>query len=241
MSRRKKSNEGPSWFGVVFAALLSVALGVVLGAVLLVIKPVTVVKAPVKDEERERGMVYYVQGSRDTAKANSANAKRQAFLAGKSVSVTEDELNVLAGPAPAAVPAKTPNAADKSAKPADKAGAAPAAEGAAAQTFALGAPNFRIADENLHVAVPVTVNLLGLAQPVIVQTRGGFAKESDMFVYVPQSMTIGSLPLDRLPMAANYVRDRFLNAQAIPDEIKTAWAKLANVSIENKTLKLTMP
>lgn len=241
MSRRKKANNEPSWFGVIFAALLSVALGVVLGAALLAIKPVTIVKAPVKDEEREAGMVYYVQGSRDTAKAAAATAKRQAFLSGQSVSLTEDDLNLLAGPAPAPIPAKAPKSADKAAKPAEKPAPTPAADGAAADTIVLGTPNFRIVDQDLHVAVPTTLNLLGLAQPVIVQTRGGFVKENDMFVYVPQSITIGSLPLDRLPMASRYVRDRVINAQTISNELKVAWAKVANVAIENKTLKLTMP
>jgi hypothetical protein len=29
--------------------------------------------------------------------------------------------------------------------------------------------------------------------------------------------------------------------QPIPEDIKTSWAKLANVSIDNNALKLTMP
>jgi hypothetical protein len=47
--------------------------------------------------------------------------------------------------------------------------------------------------------------------------------------------------LQRVPLLANYVRDKFLTSQTIPEDIKVSWAKLANVSIEGNALKLTMP
>jgi len=76
---------------------------------------------------------------------------------------------------------------------------------------------------------------------VIVQTRGTFVKESNGFVFEPESLYAGSCPLLRLPFVASYVREKFLGEQSLPDELKAGWAKLANVSIEGNALKLTMP
>jgi hypothetical protein len=80
-----------------------------------------------------------------------------------------------------------------------------------------------------------------MSEKVVVQTRGGFAKQGDIFVYEPRDFYIGSLPITRLPMVSKYAREKFLNSQAIPDDIKTAWAKLVHVSVEGNVLKLTMP
>jgi hypothetical protein len=54
-------------------------------------------------------------------------------------------------------------------------------------------------------------------------------------------MYLGSCPVQRLPFLASYVRDKFVSAQPIPEDIAMAWRKLANASVEGNTLKLTMP
>ena len=72
---------------------------VVLGALLLVFRPVVTVKEEPK--ERDRGVVYYVEGSRDPSKARQALAKRKAFTDGQSITITEEEINALIAPPPA--------------------------------------------------------------------------------------------------------------------------------------------
>ncbi len=254
-----RATRGPSWAEVILGALLSIVLGVALGAVLLVLRPVVmpkeVAKQPAKpgakeaakpapkEGELDRRMVYYFEGAKgDAAKAKQAEAKRKALVAGQSISVTEDELNALITPAtPAAAagkPAEKGKAAPKG-KEAEKAAPPPAA--GSDEAFAAGPPNFRIKDGVLQVGVPLTVNALGLGQKVIVQARGGFVKKGDLFVYDPDVLYLGSCPVQRLPFLSGYVRDKFLAAQPIPDDIKAAWPKLANVAIEGNTLKLTMP
>ena len=76
---------------------------------------------------------------------------------------------------------------------------------------------------------------------MVVQTRGGFEKQGDVFVYEPDTFYVGSLPLQRIPILANYARAHFLNAQTIPDDIKASWAKLASVSVDGNILNLKMP
>lgn len=231
MSRKiDRALHGPSWLEVILGAVLSLVLGVLLGAGLLIFRPVVVVREMPKEEARDPKAVYFVEGSRDSSRGRDAGAKRKAFAEGRSVTVIEDELNALAGPAATFA---TPKAgAPVPAKPAD------AAEQGMLVT---GTPNFRIREGALQVGVPVTIDVLGFSEKVIVQTRGGFKKQGDVFVYQPGVFYIGSLPVQRLPIVPKYARDTFLNSQAIPDDIKGSWPKLANVSIDGNVLSLVMP
>src|SRR3954470_1158680 len=102
----KTIRVGPSWTEVFLGAFLSLALGIVLGALSLMLRPVVTVKELPKEADRQPGAVYYFEGSRDGTKAASAEAKRKNFAAGQSVSFNEDELNILA--APKGTPAPSP-------------------------------------------------------------------------------------------------------------------------------------
>lgn len=236
MSTKKidRAVHGPGWGEVILGAVLSLVLGVVIGAALLVIRPVVTVKELPKEADRDATAVYYVEGSRDTAKAKQALAKRKAFVEGQSVSVIEDEINslVTVAPAPAAV---APKAGEKK----DEKAPAPA-PAASSDTLALGAANVRIRDGVMQVGVPVTLNVLGLSQKIVLQARGNFEKQGDVFVFHPAQLYLGSCPVQRLPFVAGFVQKKFLAAQAIPEDIATAWHKLTGVAIEGNTLKLAM-
>lgn len=237
---------GPSWFEVIFGAMLSVALGAVLGVALLAFGPVTVVKELPATEERVAGATYFVQGSRDTNKARSAADRRKSFLEGQSVSVTEDELNVLAGP-PVAFAAPKPVAPKAGTPPAQKAPApapppAPAKPGDKGdeEMLTLGTPNFRLHEEKFQIGVPVTVNALGLGKKIVVQADGTFVKRGELFAYASTEIFVGACPVHRVPYLADFAREKLL-AQKIPDEVAASWAKLASVKVEGKTLRLKMP
>jgi hypothetical protein len=227
MSRKiDRALHGPSWTEVILGAALSLLLGVVLGATLLMFRPVVVVRQMPAEEAIDPKAVYFVEGSRETSRARDAAAKRKAFLDGQSVTVIEDELNALAGSATAA----------------PKSGASPTAEGDGGDgMLATGTPNFRIRDGAMQVGVPVTLSLLGLSRKLTVQTRGGFVQQGGQFEYAPDTVYVGSLPLQRVPMLANFARNQFLDSQSLPEDIKAAWARLADVSIEGNVLNLTMP
>lgn len=229
------TDHQPSWAEVILGATLSVALGGVLGAGLLILKPLAAVKELPKDGERVAGVVYYIEGGHDSGKARQAAAKRKLFAQGKSVTVTEDEINsfVTQPPKPAAAPAPK-------AKAGEKAAPAPAAP-AAADGLTVGGANFRIRDGVVQLAVPVTVGFLGLDQKVTVLTRGTFAKKGETFAFVPETLYVGSCPMQRLPFATGYVAGKFLNTQALPEDIAAVWPKLTEVSVDGSTLKLAMP
>src|SRR5687768_12387337 len=95
-SKLHRKLHGPGWVEVFFGAVLSVLLGVVLGAVYLVFKPVTSVKEMPK--EPIPGMVYYIEGSREGSKIREVSAKRKLMAQGSSVVLNHDELNTLVKP-----------------------------------------------------------------------------------------------------------------------------------------------
>ncbi|MEO6246711.1 MAG: hypothetical protein ABIQ12_14895 [Opitutaceae bacterium] len=234
--RKNPAPNGPSWFEVIFGAVLSVALGGVLGLLLLAFAPVTVVKALPSEEERDPKAVYFVEGSRESNKARNAPAKRAAFLDGQSVTLSEDELNVLAGPP---TPFHRPKPAP--AKPGAPPPPPPATPAKADEdTLTMGTANFRLQSDKIQIAVPVTVNLLGLGQKIVVQSEGAFVKHGDLFAYDPATLFIGACPVHRVPYLSSYAREKVL-AQKIPDPLAASWAKLANVTVEDKTLRLKMP
>lgn len=243
MSRKiDRALRGPSLVEVVLGALISLVLGVVIGATVLIFRPVVVVKELPKEDARDPSALYFVEGSRDATKGREALAKRKAFAGGQTVTVIEDELNAIAGPAAnfgaAAAPGApaAPKAPEK--KVPDKTGVP---EAPSEETIVTGTPNFRLRDNLMQIGIPVTVNLLGMAEKVVVQTKGGFARQGDKFVYQPTEFYIGCLPVTRLPMVSDYAREKFLASQTIPEDIKAAWSKLTNVSVEGTVLKLTMP
>jgi hypothetical protein len=236
-AKLNRTPHGPGWIEVILGALLSLILGVVVGAALLVARPVITAKDTPKEADRDPKAVYFVQGARDPSKSRSALAKRKAFGEGQSVTLAEDELNALAALSPnvlASPGAETPPPAPK------KADAAKPAE-SAAPTVSSGALNFRMRDGKLQVSVPMTIDVLGLAPKVIVQANGTFVKADRGYTFEPETIYVGSLPLHRLPFATGFGREKLLSNLSIPDDVAASWAKLASVAIEGNTLKLTMP
>lgn len=224
MSQRfDRTHYGPSWVEVILGAVLSAVLGVVLAAGYFVFKPVTRIKELLK--EPAAGTVYYIEGSRDYSNARRLVAKEKFFVKGGSVVVNEDELNAAASPVTAPV--------------------APGSEPAAAPTTILtpGAPNFRIHDGAVQISVPVRLKLdiLYLDTTVLVQSTGNFVRQGATFVFVPKTVYVGSCSVDRLPRAVEFVMKKIYDTQQVPDDIAGAWSKLADVTVEGTTLRLTMP
>ncbi len=228
MSKVDRAIHGPTWAEVLLGAVLSLVLGVVIGALLLVLKPV--VTATEMPKEPVAGTVYYLPGARDGSAGRQAMVKRKAFVAGQSVKVTEQEINALADAAAAP-------AAPAPAKPGEKAAPAPAASG----FLNPGTPNVRIRNGTMQVGVPLAVDVFGFGAKIMVVAQGGFEKDGDTFAYEPSELYLGSCPVQRLPFLSSYVRKQLLAAHPVPEDIAIAWSKLANVTIEGNTLNLAMP
>lgn len=224
-SKVDRAVHGPGWGEVILGAVLSLILGVVIGAVLLVLKPVVVAKEMPK--EPVPGTVYYIQGMvGGPSQAQEVLAKRKALVQGQSIKVTESEINALAA-ANAATGAKAAGKASSNGAKSD-------------ETVSTGVPNVRIHNGALQVAVPVTLNIFGFEQKVIAQARGGFEKNGDVFAYDPDEIYLGSCPVQRLPFLASYIRHKVTNGQNIPDDVVAAWSRLASVTIDGNVIDLSM-
>lgn len=220
-SKIDRAKYGPGWVEVFFGAALSVILGVSLAFAHLVFKPVAKVKELPK--EPVSGQVYFIEGSTDAGKGKAWLRKRQALCEAQSVELSEEELNTAI-----ATPTEKPKAGEAAAK-------APAADAA----LTPGAINFRIANSELQIALPVKVSYLDAV--VIIQAQGSFRRSGDSFQFAPQTVYIGSCPLHRLPMVAGPLLKRLFKTATIPEDLAGAWAKLSDVTVEGKLLKLKMP
>lgn len=147
-----------------------------------------------------------------------------------------------------AKPAK-PASNQPGAKPAPNAPApAPAADQAAAapaeqppeELITPSVVNFRIRDGVVQVGLPCTVNTMGYQFPVVVQARGGFEKRDDLYVFVPDELIVGSLPVHRFPNAVEYILKKVMSSDALSPEMMATWKKVKTVVVDGKTIKVTI-
>lgn len=224
-----KAKYGPGWGEVIFGAVLSLVLGAALALGYLVVKPAQALKALPK--EPTPGAVYYIEGSSGADNGKQWMRKKELFIEGTSVTLSEDELNAWI--------------ASETAPPAPAPGQKPAAKPPATPTsiIELGTPNFRLHDGLMQIGSKGTLNLSwwGVKETIFVQATGRFVKQGGSFAFVPEQFYIGSCPLYRVPGLGVYVFDRLLAKLKVPDDLAAAWKKLADVSIDDHTLKLTMP
>ncbi|HKB90920.1 MAG TPA: hypothetical protein VKC60_10435 [Opitutaceae bacterium] len=217
-SKIDRAKYGPGVFEVTLGVILSVALGVLLAFVYLVLKPVQVVK--VLPKEQPAYTVYYIEGSTNSSRGKQWMRKKQLFVEGSTVSLTEDELNAWI-----AASTTPPKAA---ANPQPKNAESPP-------------PNFRIHDGNLQIGLPCTLSAFGYTVQLIAQTQGHFDRKGSGFVYSPDRVYLGSCPLQRLVGFGGSLIKRFVKMPDIPEDISNAWKNLTDVAIEGNSLKLTMP
>lgn len=218
----EKALYGPSTFEVALGAVLGLLLGIVLAAVYLVMKPVQTVKEMPK--EPQKGAVYYLAGKVDPNRGRGWQAKQNTFVAGGSVAVTEEELNAWAaslGGVPAAP------------------GAQPAAPAPADGFLSASGLNFRISGDRLQIAQKVTFNYFGLAKEVQLIATGGFAPGGDGFVFRADSLYLGSCPAHALPGVGGPLARALAARAKVPDDFRSAWAKLDAVGVEDNLLKAT--
>lgn len=214
--------EGPGWIEVIFGAILSLLLGVVVAAVFLVLKPVPTVKELPKEPVAK--MVYYIEGSRDSSKTRAVISKQKVLAQGGSVVLVEDELNAMVVPPPAAPVAKKMELPQ------------PAAEKKAVTP---GNPNFRIRDNVMQIAVPVQLSAYEMDYKIILQARGGFAKEGDAVVFQPSELYLGSCPLEKLPAVKEYVLKYLIAKMTLAEDAAAVWKKVTAATVEGSTVHLT--
>ncbi|SDR66847.1 hypothetical protein [Opitutus sp. GAS368] len=231
----EKALYGPSMTEVALGAVLGLIVGVLAACVYLVFKPVSQVKELPK--EVSRSVVYYIPGNEGGAKSKNWQAKQKQFLSNPtfSLSLVEEELNAWA--ATLAVPTAPPP--PPPAKPGAKPAAAPAdaPKPATDGIFNPGRPNFKVVDGKLQIGGKCLLNWYGLTYEITVVTTGTFKKSGDSVVYLPDTVYLGSCPVHLLPAVSGPLMSHLISRVKVPDEIHSAWAKLASITIEGTALK----
>lgn len=215
--RIERELNGPGLFEITLGALMGIVLGVVLGCLYLILKPVEILTKP--PETQGAGDVYFVKGDVNTTKARQWTRKQQLLSAGGAADVlfNEEELNAWV----ASATAKTPSDSSKVVVP--------------------ESVNFRIRDGVMQVGIIGKFQALEMTHPFVIQARGKFAPGANGFEFIADELYIGSLPTHRFPGLPQWLMQRALAAQELPEELTTMWLKLKLVAVEDSMLHVIVP
>ncbi len=234
--------RAPSLVEIILGSILSVLLGAVVAATILVLKPVEVLKEAPKDKELDPAKVYYFEGRKEYTAGQRWRFKRDSLVQGHTIRVNEDELNTWIEEIYPRLPVETKAAT----KPKAKAGEATPKKAADGPLFSIetGTPNFRVTSDTLRIGVIYYINVFGNAFQIVVQSAGTFEKPrrgDDPVFYKPSVLFVGSLPVHKLLMLKPLILAQVIDTFEFPAELEAAWAKLAEVKVENREVVLVRP
>lgn len=239
---RAPNLRAPGLVEIIIGSILSVVLGALLAATILIVKPVEVLKEPPK--EVEAGKIYYFAGSKDWNAGQQWRFKKDSLAQGHSVRVSEDELNAWVENIYPMLPVETVRPAPKGKDGKTPARKPSAKNGEAGPPIQTGTPNFRLMGDTMKIGVTYYVDLFGWwSFSVVAQTEGTFIKpkRGDAPIYFqPDSLYVGSLPIHKLLVARPIVFSQLVNTFEFPADLKQTWAKCAEVKIENRQLVLKL-
>lgn len=98
-------------------------------------------------------------------------------------------------------------------------------------------PNIRMAGSQMQLAL--VIKMEGLSTPIVFQSKGGFAKSAEGFVFVPQTTYFGTLPLPD-GAAGWLVNAFFAKVFGGPDAgaFRAAWTSLDSAAVQGEYLSL---
>jgi hypothetical protein len=216
---RPSDHKAPGIFGVVFSALLSLVLGVLVAFVYLIVQPVEVLTSAPKEEPAGTVLLLGAPGAGNA----SWEEKRDALVGGslKEVTLTESELNAWAGAR--FEPVKVEEDVKKT-----------------SFFIAAATPNFRIEGGLLQVGMVNTAYVYGHEGPLVLQAKGRFVAGAQGWSFTPEEALLGALPLHKIPAVLPFVASRF-GANNLPEEVTTVLTKAREISVRADGLTLALP
>lgn len=220
----KANREAGSLGGALFAAVLSMLLGLFLGVANLATLPVSEVREMPAEEDQKPHTVYFVQGQERSG--NSYRTKEAAVLQIQpgTIILNEEELN-----------SWSRNTFNFSApkKPGEE-----VEEGFV--TVKPAAPRFRIRDGILNMAMTVEVTAFDQTKKMLVQSDGHFEKQSGIWTFVPDVTYIGSAPVPQqvlAPMLLDKMMVLFEESESY-GPMYNSWSGLDSVEVDDNELIL---
>ena len=202
---------------IIFGSVLSILLGIVAGALFLLLKPVPVLEQPPK--EFKDGEVYCQLGKKDWNAGRRWMFKRDSFLQGHTVSVTEDELNAWVDSIFPSNPVTTKKQVD-------------------APFFQQATPNLRLTSDRLILSMVCKLSLADMTRDLVVQVEGRFEKAHGAVVFWPEKLYLGSLPVHMLQPLKAIVFPQLTGLFELPADVVQSWSKLDDVRVEHSELVL---
>lgn len=219
----KKEEYNPSAAAVYGAAFVSVLLGLTGAVINLTATAVTSVPELPKEEKIDATAVYFVKGTE--RKGSGWKNKRASFASGRTVSVSEGELNVWAR---------------TTFKPKPKAEKEPGSALLGIRVIP-SPPNFKIEGDSLQIASAINIPLVGKSRSFMYQVKGTFKEKGGVQVFVPSKSSIGSCPI---PILSNFFFNFLAGSFYSHDEyaaLISSWAKLGSLTLKEAELTLTIP
>lgn len=237
MASRSKKPRRPSLVLTIVLGVLTLLLGMVLGAISLVSQEVQEVSELPPAEEREPGVVYYVKGS--TAPGPQWRAKRAALLAGNTgvMRVSERELNDWSR-----------SSFRQSNRP-DAAQEADEADGEVDEPtfFGLEAnvspPNFALREGRLQIACHLELPLFGDSRKFVYRVIGTFESADGGVRFVPGEGTFGRAPLVNIPIVGSLLHREIRGLFTGSEEWRALaehWSAMGAVEVEGESLVVTL-
>ncbi len=209
----------PGIVGILFGAVLSVSLGVLLGVLHLVAQPVEVVTSEPK--EPAEGARYFIKGS-SGGSATWEGKHSQLTEGSGEVAITEGELNAWSGETFEEVKVEQ-------------------AEKDSSVLIIAGAPNFRLVGETLQVGTENKLVFFGGEAPLVLQAKGGFERVGERWKFNPAEAYLGGLPLHRVPALMGVAAKRFGPAATMPADVEKVLTQATQIALQDGELVVRMP
>ncbi|MCS6243547.1 MAG: hypothetical protein H2172_06785 [Opitutus sp.] len=215
--RIDRALNGPGPIEVTLGALMGIGLGVALGSLYLMLKPVEILTKP--PEALVAADVYFVKGEVNSSKSRQWSRKQQLLSAGGAADVVfnEEELNAWVASATAKAPADP------------------------SKVVVPEWVNFRIRDGVMQVGIAGKFQAFEMTHPFVIQARGKFVPGANGFEFTADELYIGSLPTHKVPGLPQLIIQRALAAQKLPEELTAMWRNLKLVAVEDSAVHIIVP
>lgn len=211
----KEKNKGPKPVEIAVSGVLSLLVGLVGAAVFLAFQPIKTVQEIPPVDEQGLAQVYSVRGKSGTDAHDTWKVKKEAITQGRAgeFELVEQELNRWASSEFRRM-----------------------ARGSGMFHIHPAVPNFRIADDRLHIEVSLEWNVFGGRRKLDSQVSGVFRSRGGVYRFVPDRVHIGSSPLPR--SLGNYFLNKVVAAFDIDAELREGWRQIQLLSIEGNKLRI---
>lgn len=222
MAIRRKRKKSLKRFLPIVDVGLGIFLGCLFAATYLAFKPVTIRDSVPTSGDKEPGRhdITYVRGRSGLVRGSVVQAKEESMLARTrdGIELGEEEINRW-------ISTKYGDA-NRSREFEDW-----------DAEFKADLPVFRIRGDATQIGMTFDLSALGITRKVVLQTVGAFQREGGRYVFVPESMYLGSCPVN-IPFLSRRIFDAVYDRFEVSSDLRAAWADVRGMVVDRGLIKL---